>query len=106
MEKLNCWEYKKCGRQIGGEKAKELGICPASTHESTHKVNNGRLGGRCCWAIAGTLCEGTVQGSFAAKEGNCMKCEFYKLVHQEEGEEIMRTSQILAVIHARAAKHL
>ena len=106
MEKLNCWEYKKCGRQINGEKAKELGICSASTQKNTEKVNKGRFGGRCCWAIAGTLCGGTVQGSFAAKVGNCKKCDFYKLVHQEEGEEIMSPSQIIALIHARTAKHL
>jgi len=27
-ECLNCWEFKKCGREPGGEKASELGICP------------------------------------------------------------------------------
>ena len=29
--KLNCWEYKKCGRQPGGDRAKEMGICPVTT---------------------------------------------------------------------------
>jgi len=29
MKKYNCWEFKKCGREPGGEKADRLGICPA-----------------------------------------------------------------------------
>jgi hypothetical protein len=29
-KKLNCWEVKKCGREPGGVKVKELGVCPAS----------------------------------------------------------------------------
>ncbi len=33
MGKLNCWDFKKCGRQSGGEKAHELGVCPASTEK-------------------------------------------------------------------------
>ncbi|MGO8782449.1 MAG: hypothetical protein ACLPRH_12610 [Syntrophobacteraceae bacterium] len=28
--------------------------------------------------MAGTLCGGKVQGSFAMKLANCMKCEFYQ----------------------------
>lgn len=23
----NCWEFKKCGRETGGSKVKELGVC-------------------------------------------------------------------------------
>ncbi|MGE5174112.1 MAG: two-CW domain-containing protein, partial [Betaproteobacteria bacterium] len=30
MEKLNCWEHKKCGRQPGGHKVAELGVCPSA----------------------------------------------------------------------------
>lgn len=95
MEKVNCWEYKKCGRQIGGEKVMELGICPASTQKSTNGVNNGRFGGRCCWVIAGSFGSGTVQGTFVAKEGSCLKCEFPKLVRQEEGKETQALSRLL-----------
>jgi hypothetical protein len=64
---MNCWEFKKCGREKGGAKEKELGVCPAWP-------NHGRL----CARIAGTLCGGKVQGSFAVKLSNCMACEFYK----------------------------
>jgi len=31
MANQNCWEFKKCERQVGGKKVSELGICPAST---------------------------------------------------------------------------
>lgn len=64
---MNCWEFKKCGREAGGAKAKELGVCSAYP-------NNGN----CCARVAGTLCGGKVQGSFAMKLSNCMACDFYK----------------------------
>ena len=64
---MNCWEFKKCGREKGGAKAGELGVCAAYPSHGTH-----------CAHIAGTLCGGKVQGSFAMKLVNCMKCEFYQ----------------------------
>jgi hypothetical protein len=85
MAKLNCWEFKKCGREQGGTKASELGVCPASAEPRVKGTNGGKNGGRACWAISGTLCGGNVQGTFAAKVGNCLKCEFYQLVGTEEG---------------------
>ena len=30
MKKLNCWEFKKCGRQPGGEHVNDMGLCPAT----------------------------------------------------------------------------
>lgn len=87
MGKQNCWEFKKCGRQAGGEKVKELGVCPAATDKSRNKINDGTNGGRICWAIAGTLCGGKVQGSFADKQLSCMSCEFFKKVKSEESDE-------------------
>jgi hypothetical protein len=51
MNKQNCWEYKKCGREPNGLKALELGICPASTEKKIDKVNSGKNGGRACWAL-------------------------------------------------------
>ena len=85
MRKLNCWEFTKCGRQAGGSKVSELGICPASTEKKLDGVNFGINGGRACWAIAGTLCGGEIQGTFASKLYNCLECDFYQLVRKEEG---------------------
>ncbi|MEW6221447.1 MAG: two-CW domain-containing protein [Thermodesulfobacteriota bacterium] len=96
MAKLNCWEFKKCGREKGGAKTGELGVCPASIEARVHGVNGGRNGGRGCWALAGTLCGGKIQGTFATKLGNCMSCDFYKVVKQEEGAACMATKDIVA----------
>lgn len=98
MSKQNCWEFKRCGRQPDGAKTKELGVCPASTESRTIGVNDGLNGGRACWAIAGTLCGGNVQGSFASKVSNCMKCDFYQLVRNEEGVKHQRANDILALM--------
>ena len=85
MPKLNCWEFKKCGREPGGVKVAELGVCSAPVEVRTHGTNSGQNGGRACWAITGTLCGGQVQGTFAMKLENCISCEFYRLVATEEG---------------------
>jgi len=82
--KLNCWEHKKCGRQPGGPKAQELGICPVTTHQPLDRAHEGKNAGRACWAIAGSLCGGKVQGSYAQKLHNCWKCDFMNLVKKDE----------------------
>jgi len=87
MEKLNCWEIKKCGREPGGTKARELGVCPAATDSSSDDMNNGKNGGRLCWAIAGTFCGGIIQGEFAQKQASCMSCEVFKQIKREQGFE-------------------
>ena len=84
MSSLNCWEAKKCERQPGGAKVSELGVCPVTTTSKVNGVNGGKNGGRVCWAIAGTLCGGKVQGIFSQKMMNCMNCDFYKHVFNEE----------------------
>jgi hypothetical protein len=85
MAKLNCWEFKECSREPGGIRAAESAVCPASTEKLLDGTNSGKNGGRACWAIAGILCGGKVQGTFAAELDNCLKCEFYELVATEEG---------------------
>ncbi len=89
MKKLNCWEYKKCGRQIGGHKTAELGVCPVTTLQTLHGVHGGENAGRACWAIAGSLCGGKIQGTFAQKLHNCWRCEFMNLVKKEEEPETL-----------------
>ncbi|MCL6471465.1 MAG: hypothetical protein K6T91_01425 [Firmicutes bacterium] len=59
---MNCWEFKNCGRDKTGD-------CPAYP-------NNGNE----CWRVAGTMCGGKVQGTFAQKLANCMECDYYKKV--------------------------
>ena len=95
MAKQNCWEFKKCGRQPGGMKTSELGVCPAATEARVNGVNSGHNGGRACWAIAGTLCGGKVQGTFAAKMANCLGCDFYNSVKDQEGVAHQGSREIL-----------
>ena len=96
MGKENCWEFKGCGRQPGGDKAEEFGICPAAVETRVDGVNRGEKGGRACWAITGTFCGGKVQGTFAAKFENCETCDFYAVVRQEEFPNFQYSSTLLA----------
>ncbi len=59
---MNCWEFKHCGKDKTGD-------CPAYPKNGTD-----------CWRVAGTMCGGKVQGSFAQKLANCMECDYYKSV--------------------------
>lgn len=87
--KINCWEYKACGREPGGERVRELGICPAAAEARVSGMHGGVKGGRVCWALSGTLCHNAVQGSFASKVGGCLQCDFYNLVSKEEGRDFI-----------------
>lgn len=84
MEKLNCWEYKKCGREDINVKLWECGICPATIETKADGINGGKNGGRICWFIAGTLCI-----------EECAKCGFYKLVKEEEGVNYKEEADVL-----------
>jgi len=84
MGKLNCWEHKKCGRQPGGPKAQELGVCPVTTYQTLDGAHGGQNAGRACWAIAGSLCGGKIQGTYAQKLTNCWRCDFMNAVKREE----------------------
>ena len=84
--KLNCWEYKKCGREEGGERVHELGVCNASINPLYTGRNHGDMSGRFCWHVEGTLCEGKVQGNFNQKMLQCAHCDFFKHVKKDEGE--------------------
>lgn len=76
MALKNCWEIRKCGREQGGARATELGVCPAYPDR-----------GHSCWLVAGTLCGDEVQGTFAPKELNCLKCEVYNCYNLRSGTE-------------------
>jgi hypothetical protein len=61
----------KCGREEDGNKADELGICPAYPDD-----------GRDCWNLAGTFCGGKVQGTVAQKKSTCLTCNWYKIARE------------------------
>ena len=96
MSRLNCWEFKKCGREPGGAKVAELGVCPAAAEVRVDGMNGGKNGGRTCWAVAGTFCGGKVQGTYAAKLLSCIECDFYDLVYEQERRGVADAEAILA----------
>jgi two-component system NtrC family sensor kinase len=63
---LSCWEYKKCGRDKDA-----TAKCPAYPNF-----------GRSCWVVAGTFCQGKVQGTFAQKYEDCRKCDFFQMARK------------------------
>jgi len=93
----NCWELMKCGREPGGQKADRSGICPAAADTSFDGINSGVCAGRICWAVAGTFCNGKIQGTFAEKRKSCTACEFYRKVQAEE-EKAERRPKFLKFI--------
>ncbi len=95
---MNCWEFQECGREPGGKKAREMGVCPVTVESSVSGINHGKNAGRSCWAVAGTLCGGDQQGTYAEKLGNCLQCDFYAFVRGQEREKFINTRKILDVL--------
>ncbi len=83
-DKINCWNFKNCGRQPGGINVESMGICPASLEKSCDGLNSGNNSGRICWVTAGTFCGGKIQGDFASKLISCIECGFFQRVKEEE----------------------
>jgi eukaryotic-like serine/threonine-protein kinase len=104
MEKLNCWEFKKCGYEINGAKAKEVGVCPAASEQRLHGQNSGKNAGRACWVVNATLCNGKVQGNFAIKMSTCIKCPFFNQVVHEEGEKFVKMIDLVHILKENKEK--
>lgn len=82
--RLNCWEFKKCGREPGGSKVHELGVCPTAVETALDGLHGGVNAGRACWAVAGTFCGGEPKGTYAKKLKDCSKCDFHQTIIKEE----------------------
>jgi len=67
--KLNCWEFKNCGREKGGLMVSVLG------------ANGGVAGGRHCWMVRNT---NRLTRNEACPGQSCQVCEFYRRVRHEE----------------------
>jgi len=73
----HCWEKKQC-------KCKD-GTCPAYQNEN-----------RRCWLIAGTMCDGKVEGKFAQKFESCTECDFF---NESVGtEQISKLKELVIVL--------
>jgi hypothetical protein len=99
VEKRNCWEFMECGREPGGEKAAEFGVCPAATETQADGINGGKNGGRACWAIAGSFAGNTAPCPIVTQGEDCLDCTFYKQVVLEEGDDFVTGTEILIRLH-------
>lgn len=77
MKRKCCWEFKDCGREPGGRNVAELGVCPVPAGEELEGCCGPADMCSSCWTEVGTLCGGDVQGIYAKKLGNCMKCDYF-----------------------------
>ncbi len=87
-QKLNCWEFKKCGREPGGENVPEYGICPVTIYTDADGYLGGKNAGRACAFVTGTFCDNRFQGAYIEKEKNCLKCDFFNMLRKEFNEEL------------------
>lgn len=101
MKKVNCWEFKQCGREPEGSHAHDSGICPAAVEKRLDGIHDGTNAGRACWVLAGTLCKGEVQGTFAQKYKNCEICDFYNKVKAEEFPMFTLSAILLSKIDSK-----
>ncbi len=77
----------KCGRGIGGENSVKLGECSAAMDSVSNGINDGKNGGRICWAIAGTFNAEAKERDCMAKHLTCMNCDFFNLVKSEQPDD-------------------
>ena len=82
---MNCWEFRKCGREPGGDHAEQDGVCPAAVYQAADGYLEGKNGGRACAFITGTFCEEVLQGTYRDKSKDCWDCEFYRELRHEHG---------------------
>jgi hypothetical protein len=101
MIKLNCWDFKKCGRHSGEKR----GTCPAYTEKRLDGVHGGTNAGRACWVVSGTLCRGKVQGTFVQKYSDCIECTFFQMLLKEEGKQRESTSKLSQKLLAKSERY-
>ena len=68
----------RCGRELGGERSFELGVCRAAADTFFNGINSGKNGGRICFAVAGTFSNRVIDCTFAKKLNSCKDCPFFK----------------------------
>jgi hypothetical protein len=98
----NCWEFKQCGREPGGSKVHEMGECPAATTSAVDGIHGGKNGGRSCWAVVGTFCDGVVQDTYTMKLHSCIGCEFRSVVEHDERGHLVQPGDIIMRIRRSA----
>jgi len=78
VDKLNCWDFKKCCDKSLSNHASESILCPVKKEFNANGLNGGINGGRICWVIMDSHCKKKPQSA-------CFQCEFSYKVMAEEG---------------------
>ena len=85
MNKLNCWEFMKCGNESEGDKTDKLERYPVASESLANGLNGGVNGGRICWVIAEIYCGRRESLPHLQQKHACFSCEFRCKVMAEEG---------------------
>ena len=90
--KLNCWQFKNCGREPGGILAKIHGECLVARTMKFDGLNDGIGAGRACWMVHNSVCRQAM--NLSGPVDPCHTCDFYKRVvfEQEENLQFQYTS--------------
>ena len=83
VSKKNCWDLMGCGREVDGENANELGICPAAMDQELTAANSGSCGGRACWKVRVKVGNKTIP-QWSHPEKDCLTCSVFQMVRKEE----------------------
>lgn len=94
LHKLNCWEFKNCGREPGGLLAEHLGQCPVAVAMKFDGINGGIGGGRICWIVNN---QGGCPAMGGTRASGCHECDFYRRVVFEEDKKAAHTFRPAAV---------
>lgn len=97
QDRINCWEYSNCRKEVHGQIADLLTVCPAALESRLDGIHGGRNAGRTCWVVPGTHCHGNVQSTLEEKRKACTYCGFYQKVCAEEGADFIRREEVLRI---------
>ncbi|MBI4848978.1 MAG: hypothetical protein HY808_10455 [Nitrospirae bacterium] len=86
MDKINCWEFMKCGQGPSfDENGASFARCPVAAEILADGLNSGINGGRICWVIAEKLKKNPLLCSPFYNTCSCATCKFHARVKDEEG---------------------
>ncbi|MCI5219061.1 MAG: hypothetical protein D3914_07680 [Candidatus Electrothrix sp. LOE2] len=82
--RINCWEFKKCGREPGGRNIEKYGCCSVPVSIEYDGMNNGKNGGRSCWILRESACEKIMRACRVDEIKECRQCHFHTYVRKTE----------------------
>ncbi len=93
--KLNCWQFKNCGREPGGVLADLMGECPVARAMKYDGLNDGVGAGRACWMVPDAACK--VSERTRSRIDPCHTCDFYiRVLFEEEDNVLFRYTSVTA----------